>query len=137
VPVPGPPAGAYSRPSQFYTAYARGKNVATAVDVINFFINDEAAGAALGTERGLPPSSKVSDAISAQFTDQLKYVVAFDKRIVGQAGDNPPVPAQGDSKMNQLMVSAGENAGFGRKSPQEAAAEFVSQATSELERAAR
>jgi multiple sugar transport system substrate-binding protein len=137
VPVPGPPAGAYSRPSQFYTAYARGKNVATAVDVINFFINDEAAGAALGTERGLPPSSKVGDAISGQFSDQLKYVMAFDKRVVGAAGDNPPVPAQGDSKVGQLMISAGENAGFGRQSPQEAAAEFVAQATAELERAAR
>jgi multiple sugar transport system substrate-binding protein len=137
VPVPGPAAGAYSRPSQFYTAYARGKNVGTAVDVINFFINDQAAGAALGTERGLPPSSKVSDAIAPQFSDQLKYVVAYDKRVVDQAGDNPPVPAQGDSKIGQLMISAGENTGFGRKTPQDAAAEFVSQATSELERAAR
>lgn len=137
VPIPGPAQGAYSRPSQFYTAYSRGKNVATAVDVINFFINDEAAGAALGTERGLPPSSKVSDAISPQFSDQLKYVIAFDRKVTDKAGANPPVPAQGDSKMGQLMISAGENAGFGRKSPQEAATEFVSQATSELERAGR
>jgi multiple sugar transport system substrate-binding protein len=137
VPVPGPPAGVGRVELRRTGVGARGKNVATAVDVINFFINDEAAGAALGTERGLPPSSKVGDAISGQFSDQLKYVMAFDKRVVGSAGDNPPVPAQGDSKIGQLMINAGENTGFGRQSPQEAAAEFVAQATAELERAAR
>ena len=59
VPPPGPAQGAYARSSQYFTAYARGENVATAVDVINFFVNDPEAGAILGTERGLPPNDQV------------------------------------------------------------------------------
>ncbi|GAA4979503.1 ABC transporter substrate-binding protein [Kineococcus glutinatus] len=135
VPLPGPLEGNYSRPSQFFTAYARGENVATAIDVINFFVNDEEAGAALGTERGLPPSSKVSDAIAPSFSDQLKYVVAFDERVTAEAGDTPPVPAQGDAEMVKLLITSAENVGFGRQPVQQAAEEFVTQATAALERA--
>jgi multiple sugar transport system substrate-binding protein len=136
VPLPGPPTGNYARPSQFFTAYAQGDNIATAVDVINFFVSDPEAGAILGTERGLPPNEQVRDAISPSFDDQLKYVLAYDERVVPQAGPTPPVPAQGDSQMGRLLISSAENAGFGRQSPADAAAEFVAQATSELERAA-
>ena len=136
VPLPGPGTGAYARPSQFFTAYAHGDNVGTAVDVINFFANDPEAGAILGTERGLPPNKKVRDVISPSFDDQLKYVLAYDERVTGQAGDTPPVPAQGDSQVGRLLQASAENAGFGRQSPADAAAEFVAQVTGELERAA-
>jgi len=135
VPIPGAASGAYARPSQFFTAYARGENVGTAVDVINFFVNDPEAGAILGTERGLPPNDDVSAALVPTFTDELKYVSAYDDRVTAQAGETPPVPAQGDNQMGQLLIAAAENAGFGRQTPEQAAAEFVSQATSELERA--
>jgi multiple sugar transport system substrate-binding protein len=136
VPLPGPPAGAYARTSQYFTAYANGDNVATAVDVINFFVSDPEAGAILGTERGLPPNKQVRDAISPAFDDQLKYVLAYDERVTAQAGDTPPVPAQGDAQMTRLLQTSAENVGFGRQSPAEGAAEFVAQATGELERAA-
>lgn len=136
VPLPGAPQGAYIRSSQYFTAYSRGENVATAVDVINSFVNDPEAGAILGTERGLPPNSTVSAAIEPNFSDQLKYVVAYDKRVTSQAGKTPPVPAQGDVQVRQLLITAAETAGFGRKSPADAAAEFFSQAGAELQRAA-
>ncbi|WP_432521404.1 ABC transporter substrate-binding protein [Kineococcus sp. SYSU DK006] len=135
VPLPGDLSGAYARPSQFFTAYARGKNIPTAVDVINFFDNDPEAGAALGTERGLPPNSAVREAISPAFDEQLKYVVAFDERVTAAAGDTPPVPAQGDSQIGQLLTSAAENVAFGRAEAAAAAAEFVSQGNSALKRA--
>jgi multiple sugar transport system substrate-binding protein len=136
VPLPGPPTGNYARPSQFFTAYAQGDNVATAVDVINFFVSDPEAGAILGTERGLPPNKQVRDAISPSFDDQLKYVLAYDERTVAQAGPTPPVPAQGDNQMGRLLTAAAENVGFGRQDPAAGAADFVAQATAELERAA-
>lgn len=136
VPLPGPPTGNYARPSQFFTAYAQGENVATAVDVINFFVSDPEAGAILGTERGLPPNKQVRDAISPSFDDQLKYVLAYDERVVPQAGPTPPVPAQGDSQMGRLLQASAENVGFGRQAPDAGAQEFVTQATAELERAA-
>ncbi|NIZ92102.1 ABC transporter substrate-binding protein [Kineococcus rubinsiae] len=135
VPLPGDLSGNYARPSQFFTAYARGKNIPTAVDVINFFDNDQAAGEALGTERGLPPSKEIRDAISPTFSDQLKYVVAYDERVTAEAGPTPPVPAQGDSQIGQLLTSAAENVAFGRAQIADAAKEFVSQANSALERA--
>ncbi|GAA0941374.1 ABC transporter substrate-binding protein [Pseudonocardia zijingensis] len=136
MPLPGPQTGAYARPSQFFTAYAQGDNVATAVDVINFFVSDPEAGAILGTERGLPPSKQVRDTISPAFDEQLKYVLEFDERVTAQAGPTPPVPAQGDSQITRLLTAASENVGFGRQSPADAAAEFVAQVTGELERAA-
>jgi multiple sugar transport system substrate-binding protein len=136
VPLPGPPDGAYIRSSQFFTAYARGENVATAVDVINFFVNDPEAGAILGTERGLPPNDAVRAAVMPNFDDKLKYVVAYDERVTEKAGDTPPTPAQGDVQVRQLLITAAENAGFGRQTPRAAAAEFFAQATAELERAA-
>ena len=135
-PLPGSREGAYDRPSQFFTAYARGENAATAVDVINFFVNDEEAGKVLGTERGLPPNAQVREAITPTFSDQLKYVVDFHERVVGEAGDTPPVPAQGDAQLGKLLITASENAAFGRQPVAQAAEEFVSQVTSELERAA-
>jgi len=136
VPLPGPPEGAYIRSSQYFTAYAGGDNVGTAVDVINFFVNDPEAGAILGTERGIPPNDAVREAITPNFDEQLKYVMAYDERVTSKAGPTPPVPAQGDTQVRQLLITAAENAGFGRMSPQDAAAEFYSQATAELERAA-
>jgi multiple sugar transport system substrate-binding protein len=136
VPIPGPPTGAYARPSQFFTAYTGGDNVATAVDVINFFVSDPEAGAILGTERGLPPNKQVRDTVSPNFDDQLKYVLAYDERVVAQAGSTPPVPAQGDAQIDRLLTATAENVGFGRQSPADGAAEFVAQATAELERAA-
>lgn len=137
VPVPGAASGAYARPSQFFTAYAHGANVGTAVDVINFFVSDPEAGAILGTERGLPPSSAVRSAIQPNFSADLKYVVAYDERVTGAAGKTPPVPAQGDSQIVQLFQSSAENAGFGRQTTQVAAEEFVSQANAALARASR
>jgi multiple sugar transport system substrate-binding protein len=136
VPLPGSPSGNYARPSQFFTAYSGGDNVATAVDVINFFVSDPEAGAILGTERGLPPNKQVRDAISPSFDDQLKYVLAYDERVVAQAGPTPPVPAQGDSQMGRLLQASAENVGFGRQTPAAGAQEFVTQAAAELERAA-
>jgi multiple sugar transport system substrate-binding protein len=136
-PMPGSQSGAYARPSQFFTAYAHGDNIATAVDVINFFVSDPEAGAILGTERGLPPNKQVRDAISANFDDKLKGVLAFDERVTAQAGPTPPVPAQGDSQTTRLLQASAENVGFGRQSPADGAAEYVSQVTAELERAAR
>jgi multiple sugar transport system substrate-binding protein len=136
VPIPGPASGAYARPSQFFTAYTGGDNVATAVDVINFFVSDPEAGAILGTERGLPPNKQVRDAVSPTFDDRLKYVLTYDERVTAQAGPTPPVPAQGDSQVGRLLITSAENAGFGRQSPADAAAEFVAQVTGELERAA-
>ena len=135
-PLPGPAQGAYARSSQYFTAYARGENLPTAVDVINFFVNDPEAGAILGTERGLPPNDQVRTTIEPSFSDELKYVVAYDTRVTDQAGPTPPVPAQGDTQVRQLLITAAENAGFGRMSPRAAAAEFVAQASAELERAA-
>jgi multiple sugar transport system substrate-binding protein len=135
-PIPGPLSGAYARPSQFFTAYARGENVATAVDVINFFVSDPEAGAILGTERGLPPNKQVRDAVSPNFDDKLKYVLAYDEKVVAQAGPTPPVPAQGDSQLTRLLQATGENVGFGRQSAADGANEFVTQASAELERAA-
>ncbi|OZM81414.1 ABC transporter substrate-binding protein [Pseudonocardia sp. MH-G8] len=136
VPLPGSPTGNYARPSQFFTAYAQGDNVATAVDVINFFVSDPEAGAILGTERGLPPNKQVRDAISPSFDDQLKYVLAYDERVVPQAGPTPPVPAQGDNQMGRLLTASAENVGFGRQPAAAGAQEFLTQATAELERAA-
>jgi multiple sugar transport system substrate-binding protein len=136
VPIPGPPAGAYARPSQFFTAYTGGDNIATAVDVINFFVSDPEAGAILGTERGLPPNKQVRDVVSPNFDDQLKSVLAYDEKVVAQAGPTPPVPAQGDSQLGRLLQASAENVGFGRQSPADGAAEFVTQAAGELERAA-
>jgi multiple sugar transport system substrate-binding protein len=136
VPLPGPAEGAYIRSSQYFTAYAGGDNVGTAVDVINFFVNDPEAGAILGTERGIPPNDSVRSAIEPNFSDELKYVMAYDERVTAKAGPTPPVPAQGDTQVRQLLITAAENAGFGRMTPREAAAELVAQATAELERAA-
>jgi multiple sugar transport system substrate-binding protein len=136
VPIPGPRSGAYARPSQFFTAYTGGDNVATAVDVINFFVSDPEAGAILGTERGLPPNKQVRDAVSPSFDDQLKYVLSYDEKVTAEAGPTPPVPAQGDSQLGRLLQATAENVGFGRQSPADGAAEFVTQATGELERAA-
>ena len=136
VPVPGAASGAYARPSQFFTAYTGGDNIATAVDVINFFVSDPEAGAILGTERGLPPNKQVRDTVAPNFSEQLKYVLAYDERVVAQAGPTPPVPAQGDAQIDRLLTATAENVGFGRQSPADGAAEFVAQASAELERAA-
>ncbi|GAB7192679.1 ABC transporter substrate-binding protein [Kineococcus sp. NUM-3379] len=135
MPLPGDVEGAYDRPSQFFTTYGRGENVATAVDVINFFVNDPEAGKILGTERGLPPSATVRETVTPSFSEQLKYVVDFHERVVEGAGDTPPVPAQGDAQVGKLLTTAAENAAFGRQPIPQAAEEFVSQVTSELKRA--
>lgn len=100
-------------------------------------VSDPEAGAILGTERGLPPSSAVRSAIQPNFSADLKRVVAYDERVTGAAGKTPPVPAQGDSQIVQLFQSSAENAGFGRQTTQVAAEEFVSQANAALARANR
>jgi multiple sugar transport system substrate-binding protein len=46
------------------------------------------------------------------------------------------VPAQGDSQLTRLLQASAENVGFGRQSAADGAAEFFTQASGELERAA-
>ncbi len=133
VSYPGDPKGQWARAALYFAGYAKTKHPGVVVDVLNFFVNDPAAGKILGTERGLPANTDIRGTVAAALTDpNMKATVEFENTMTSKFGPAPVVPPNGQSAVRTLLTQEAEKVQFGQLSSRDAAKEFLQQAALKL-----
>jgi multiple sugar transport system substrate-binding protein len=126
VAYPGNPNAQWARASMYLSVFSGSKNKDTAVDVVNFLLNDPDAGKILGTDRGLPSNLDVRKAVADTVTDPaMKLSIQVESDLTGKFGASPQVPPKGHSTLRAELIKAAEEVQFGRKTPAESATAFI------------
>jgi multiple sugar transport system substrate-binding protein len=127
---PGDPSAQWARASLYFSVFRGSPNKDIAVDVVNFLANDPEAGKILGTDRGLPPNLDVRKQVEAEVTDpNMKQTIEVQNELGTKFGPTAPtVPPKGHSKVKSELVRISEEVVFGRQTPQQGAAAFVTAA---------
>jgi multiple sugar transport system substrate-binding protein len=124
--------GAYAKPSMFLSVSKKTK-VRTAADkLVDFLINDPAAGAILGVDRGLPPNTTVRDKVGTTLTGAQKAVYDYEKSIESDLIQAPPAPPKGNSALKDYWQQLNEDIAFGKISVDKAVDQFFTRADQEL-----
>jgi multiple sugar transport system substrate-binding protein len=130
VAYPGDPSAQWARASMYLSAFRGSPNKDVAVDVINFLANDPEAGKILGTDRGLPPNLDVRKEIAGAVTDaSMKQTIDTQNELGTKFGPTSPnVPPKGHSKVKTELIRIAEEVQYGRQTPEQGAAAFVTAA---------
>nr|WP_221380088.1 ABC transporter substrate-binding protein [Actinoplanes polyasparticus] len=130
IAYPGNPSAQWARASMYMSAFRGSEHKDIAVDVINFLANDPEAGKILGTDRGLPPNLDVRKQVAATVEDpNMKQTIAVMDELGKRYGPTAPtVPPQGHSKVRSELVRVAEEVIYGRQTPEQGAAAFVTAA---------
>jgi pectin-derived oligosaccharide transport system substrate-binding protein len=129
---PGDPKGQWARASMYWAISKASKNAAQVADVINFFVNDPAAGAILGTERGLPANLDIRTQIASSLSPAMQTTMRFETELLPKLGTAPAPPPKGHSSVEPLLTAAAENVLYGRNTIQQATDVFMKQAAQAL-----
>ncbi|MEV0728767.1 MULTISPECIES: extracellular solute-binding protein [Polymorphospora] len=123
---PGDPSAQWARASMYWSVFRGTKHKDVAVDVLNFLSNDPEAGKILGTDRGLPSNLDVRKTVSDAVTDQaMKTSIQVETDLATKFGPSPQVPLKGHSKVRAELIKSAEEAQYGRQTPAQAAAAFL------------
>ena len=130
VAYPGDPSAQWARASMYFSVFRGSKEKDLAVDVVNFLANDPEAVKILGTDRGLPPNLDLRKAVADTTTDpNMKQTIAVQDELGKKFGpDSPGVPPPGHSKVRSELVRIAEEVQYGRQTPEQGAAAFVTAA---------
>lgn len=132
-PSPNPAKSNYLKPSQFFAVTTDSKNPEEAAKVIDFITNSEECNNILLGERGIPLSSKVSEAIKPNMDETSQEIITFINEVVSPASSqiNPPAPdAVGEvqDRINKLE----EQVCYGQMTGEEAGNQFFEEANAIL-----
>lgn len=133
VSYPGDPKGQWARASMYWSAFRGTRHPDIVVDVMNFLVNDPEAGKILGTERGLSPNVDVREVVSEALADATaRATIEFENAITPRFGAAPAPPPKGHAKIRSLLSAAAESVQLGKKSPKQAAEDFMNEANGTL-----
>lgn len=130
VAYPGDPSAQWARASMYFSVFRGSPKKDTAVDVINFLVNDPEAAKILGTDRGLPSNLDIRKQVADTVTDaNMKQTIAVQTELGAKFGPNSPsVPPKGHSKVRSELIRVAEEVIYGRQTPEQGAAAFVAAA---------
>lgn len=131
----GSGGGHYRKPSMFWSVNPKSAAIGDAVDYVSFFVNDLAAGAALGVERGIPCAKHVRDAIAPTLDPQSQIALNFVSNLGDLLGALPPVPPKAAGEVNTQLTTKSQEVAFGSTTPEDAGAAFTKEAADILARA--
>ncbi|MFB9235868.1 ABC transporter substrate-binding protein [Plantactinospora siamensis] len=130
---PGDPSAQWARASMYYSVFRGSKHRDTAIDVINFLVNDPDAARILGTDRGLPSNMDLRKQVADSAGDPaMKLSIDVENQLAAKFGPSPQVPLKGHSKVRSALTKAAENVQYGRATPAEAAQQFMAACTSAI-----
>jgi multiple sugar transport system substrate-binding protein len=128
--------GHYRKPSMFFSVAGSSANKENAASLINFFIKDVEAGKILGVERGIPCSAATREAVAPTLDEANQIALNFVANLGDLLGDLPPPPPAAAGEIDiSLLRTLSQEVAFGARSPEDAGAYFVTEATAILERA--
>ncbi|MFK3980530.1 ABC transporter substrate-binding protein [Micromonospora sp. NPDC050397] len=115
-----------------YSVAERSEHPKQAAMLIDFLINDEAAGKVLAVSRGMPANAKVRDALAPTLAANDKLVYEFESSVAGQLLPTPPAQPKGGGAVKAEFQRVYDEVIFGRISAQEGAKRLISEAKSQL-----
>jgi len=126
------------KPGMFFSVAESSSNKAEAARFISWFINDIEANKIINTERGIPVASKVKEALKPQLTKQQMAMFDYlDLAANEHAGPvSPPEPA-GSAEVTKAMADQINLVLYDKKTPEQAAADFIKAANEILARNAQ
>lgn len=127
-PSPDPVKSDFLKPSQFFAISSDSANPDEAAKVLDFITNSVDCNNILLGERGVPINSSVSDAISANLTEEDREVIHFIDEVVTPncSTISPPAPTAASQvyNLNDLLV---EQVCYGQLTAAEAAQQMLEQ----------
>jgi multiple sugar transport system substrate-binding protein len=121
---PGSQPGQYLKPAMMFSVAATSKNPEEAAKVINFLVKDPQGVAALGVERGIPPSAAARKLVAGDLDDLGKAMVTYIDAIADKVGPLPPPPPKGAGEIQFLLKRVNEEVGFAKASAVDAGQRF-------------
>lgn len=114
-------------PGQYMTAYAKTAHPEAVAKFINFMVNDPDAALILGSDRGVPASSKIRDLLAAQSTPVDKVLYDHVSTVSRIAPDQDYEQFPLDNELLKLYQLTGEKIAFGAQSIDAAVDEFMTE----------
>ncbi|GAA1305474.1 ABC transporter substrate-binding protein [Saccharothrix xinjiangensis] len=128
----GEQAGMWLQASQLYTVNSRTGHPEAAARLIDFLVNDPAAGAAIGTDRGIPANREVRERIAGSLDEHQAAEAAF----IDEIGDEvTPALVQGpvgSTDTLQILQRVNSDVLFDRIGVPDAARRFVDEVTAAI-----
>lgn len=127
--------GQYIKPSMFMSLSRDVKDVKTAMAYMNAWVNDPEITGILGLERGIPASPAVRKALEPKLTEVEKLSVDYFNAIQTKVGPLPLPAPKGAGEVRDSFMRTGSEVILGKAKVSEAAARFIDDAQSIVERA--
>ncbi|NDL57345.1 ABC transporter substrate-binding protein [Phytoactinopolyspora mesophila] len=121
--------GMYLKPAMFYSISAHTDHPEEAALFVDFLLNDVRAAEIMLTDRGLPANLRVRDEILPLLPDTEEQVSDFMTEITPDLADPPPPPPHGAGEIPEINTRLWEEALFDRLTPEEAAQQFIDEAS--------
>lgn len=109
--------GEYLRGAMYYSVASTSKHPAEAAKLVDFLLNDPAAGDALLAERGLPLNTEIRAGIADKVSEPEQRLIAFTTDNADAFGTAPPVPAVGGGTYDQVIQRGISDVLFGKADP--------------------
>ncbi|MCI9888733.1 extracellular solute-binding protein [Micrococcales bacterium 31B] len=129
--------GMYYKPSMFWSAAATSAHPELAASLINFLVNDAAAGAILLTDRGVPLNAQTNEHIAGLLKPADATVVEFLKALEPDLKPAPNIPPVGAGSVQTVIQRYTQDVLFERRTPAEAASAFRAEVQGLLDSAVR
>ncbi|MFD0206791.1 MULTISPECIES: ABC transporter substrate-binding protein [Saccharothrix] len=121
----GGQVGMWLQASQLYTVNAATKHPEAAAKLISFLVDDPAAGAAIGTDRGIPANREIRAGLAGSLNEHQEVEVAFIEEVSGKVTDELVQGPVGSTDTSQILQRVNSDVLFDRIGPPDAARRFV------------
>ncbi|UFU03163.1 extracellular solute-binding protein [Ruania suaedae] len=123
---------AWYKASMLWSVSATSPNPDEAVELINWWVNSEAAAEIERAERGIPPNGEISESIRDLLSDPQQRVAEFIEAIEPELAETPIAPPPGGGQLGTIMQREGNAMLFGDSNPADAAQAFHDALTAAL-----
>jgi multiple sugar transport system substrate-binding protein len=128
VPGESPTPGLWLQSSQFYAISAASQNPQAAATLIDFLLNDPAAATVITTDRGVPASEAMRDAIAPELDENGQAEVDYVAYQAGKDLAQLVIGPAGSTEVAGITTRVLSDLMFGELTPAEAAASWMEQA---------
>lgn len=115
----------YLKPSMLHSIASTTEHPEAAATLLNFLVNSPEAGAAFGTNRGLPASETQLE--GAELDPLGEQIRDYEASIEDRLGDAPPVPIVGYGTLEEKFRLLGQELGYGTVTVEQAVEQFFNE----------
>ncbi|MDY7100892.1 MAG: extracellular solute-binding protein [Actinomycetota bacterium] len=116
-------------PSQFFSIYAESDHPDEAAMLIDWLLNEPAPAEIILANRGLSFNPTIREAITPLLPEYEQRSAEFLGMVASEGGPSLPPPSEGQGEVDDMTLRLEADVLFGSLSPEEAAEQWVSEAT--------